>query len=476
MHEKALLDDLMAKILGVADAEGGARVTRITRVARARSRISRPSTSASTSTMPPAAPWPRAQTSTRRSTTTSPTRGRRASCSRASSSLVRRLTTFDPISQRCETPHVCDHARLAVVAQMWMPAPGRRDHTAILVAQAVPELEEHVLRPGVGGAEAAVGPQSVPSAAAALEGGIEPEEHPVAPRARLAVQNRGTAHHELPPRWCRDPIQCRPRRSRTESESSTDRACRVLRSPGQHRVDSRRACDRDRRCAVGRRGQGEDRRPARTGLGPRLPLSGWAERRAHDRGRRRDVQDPADSVRHRRRQGIGDRGGLRGRSTRRDRRARRPRGPRPRHRGPGLPLRQRPSDHAVARRSRRRPRAQARQSPDRDDAPGDRAGVCRQGDADRDPSPGPARSEDPASEDRARDHREERVARPRLRDRAVRSGRGGAYLRGLRAAAAPVRRRHVAARRSCVAKRRQRAVRGRAGNVARPRPRHVSRS
>ena len=30
MHEKALMDDLMAKILGVADAEGGARVTRIT--------------------------------------------------------------------------------------------------------------------------------------------------------------------------------------------------------------------------------------------------------------------------------------------------------------------------------------------------------------------------------------------------------------------------------------------------------------
>ena len=30
MHEKALMDDLMAKILGVAAAEGGVRVTRIT--------------------------------------------------------------------------------------------------------------------------------------------------------------------------------------------------------------------------------------------------------------------------------------------------------------------------------------------------------------------------------------------------------------------------------------------------------------
>ena len=29
MHERALMDDLMAKIIGVADAEGGVRVTRI---------------------------------------------------------------------------------------------------------------------------------------------------------------------------------------------------------------------------------------------------------------------------------------------------------------------------------------------------------------------------------------------------------------------------------------------------------------
>ena len=29
MHEKALMDDLMVKILAVADAEGGTRVTRI---------------------------------------------------------------------------------------------------------------------------------------------------------------------------------------------------------------------------------------------------------------------------------------------------------------------------------------------------------------------------------------------------------------------------------------------------------------
>ena len=30
MHEKALMDDLMAKILAVSEAEGGVRVTRVT--------------------------------------------------------------------------------------------------------------------------------------------------------------------------------------------------------------------------------------------------------------------------------------------------------------------------------------------------------------------------------------------------------------------------------------------------------------
>ena len=47
-------------------------------------------------------------------------------------------------------------------------------------------------------------------------------------------------------------------------------------------------------------------------------------------------------------------------------------------------------------------------------------------------------------------------------------------LRGLRAAAAAVRRRHVAARRPRAARRQARALRGRAGDAARPRPRHVS--
>ena len=91
----------------------------------------------------------------------------------------------------------------------------------------------------------------------------------------------------------------------------------------------RRARDRDRRRAVGRRGQGQDRRPARPALRPRLPLPGRAERRAHDhrRAARRTssthmpVRDPlGQGVRARRR--LRDRpGGL-------HRGARRPRGAR----------------------------------------------------------------------------------------------------------------------------------------------------
>ena len=52
--------------------------------------------------------------------------------------------------------------------------------------------------------------------------------------------------------------------------------------------------------------------------------------------------------------------------------------------------------------------------------------------------------------------------------------RGRLALRGLRAAAAAVRRGHVAARRPGAARRQERPARGRAGHAARPRPRHVS--
>ncbi len=234
------------------------------------------------------------------------------------------------------------------------------------------------------------------------------------------------------------------------------------------------ACDRDRRRAVGRRGKGQDRRPARGRLRPRLPLSGRAERRAHDRGRRGDVQDPRDPVGDHHGQAVRDRRGLRRRPPGADRGARRPRGARARDGRRALPLRQRAPDHAVARHARRRARAAARQPRDRHHAARDRPGVCRQGDPDRDPRAGPARPEDPAPEDRDRARREERLAREGLRDRAGRARDRRRALRGVRATAPPIRRRHVAARRPRAARRQAGPVRGRAGDAARPRPRHLS--
>ena len=127
-------------------------------------------------------------------------------------------------------------------------------------------------------------------------------------------------------------------------------------------------------------------------------------------------------------------------------RARRARVPRNRHLGGGA-LRQRAPDHAVAHRDRPGLGATARQAPDRHHAPRHRPVLRRQGLADRDQRPGHPRPEDPPAEDRGRARREERLARARLRGRRVRPGRGRDPVRGLCEAAAPDRRRHLAARR-----------------------------
>ena len=85
-----------------------------------------------------------------------------------------------------------------------------------------------------------------------------------------------------------------PARARDPVAPGTARQPRPARRIGQ---TPSRARDRDRRRAVGRRGQGQDRRPARAARRSRLPLPGRAERRAHDHRRRRDVQAPRDAVR-----------------------------------------------------------------------------------------------------------------------------------------------------------------------------------
>ena len=70
-------------------------------------------------------------------------------------------------------------------------------------------------------------------------------------------------------------------------------AQRVLRS----RLDSGGyARHRDRRRPMGRRGQGQDHRPARRAGRRRRALPGRQQRRPHDRPRRRDVEAPPDPV------------------------------------------------------------------------------------------------------------------------------------------------------------------------------------
>ena len=86
-------------------------------------------------------------------------------------------------------------------------------------------------------------------------------------------------------------------------------------------------------------------------------------------------------------------------------------------------LRQRASDHAVARRDRPGERASPRQAADRDDEARRRPRVRGQGLAHRHPRPGRARPEDPAPEDRGRARREEPLARARLRGRAASTSR-----------------------------------------------------
>ena len=133
-----------------------------------------------------------------------------------------------------------------------------------------------------------------------------------------------------------------------------------------------RARDRDRRRAVGRRREGQDRRPAGAALRPRLPLPRRSQRRPHDRAptarrtssstsrpgssaARRASSAPAASST--RRSSIEELDDLEARGVSTERRP---------------PLRQRAPDHAVARGHRPGERAPPREAADRHDPPRDR--------------------------------------------------------------------------------------------------------
>ena len=181
---------------------------------------------------------------------------------------------------------------------------------------------------------------------------------------------------------------------------------------------------RDRRAAVGRRGQGQDDRlPGRAGRDGR-PLPGWRQRRPHGRQRRRGLQAPPHAVgRALSAHHLGHRERRRRQPGHADRRARHAHVARDRCRpGPGQP--QRARDHAVPRG----PRPGQRGAPGRrqggHDGPRDRADVRRPGVAARPADGGPARPRHPARADR-RALPDKNLLLANLGDRTVRGRAAG---------------------------------------------------
>ena len=210
----------------------------------------------------------------------------------------------------------------------------------------------------------------------------------------------------------------------------------------RRRLISRHGRNRDRGRPVGRRRQGQSRRPPRGEGGSRDPLPGRQQRRAHHRARRRALEVPPDPVRDPLPgQAVRDRQRRRDRPEGADRRAgraaRQGRRPlRPAHQ------RQRAPDHAVPHVPRPRGRDEARQAPDRHHAARHRPLLRRQGRAPGHPRPGPARREDPQEEDRRRDGAQAALAAPVRQGARARPAVDDRGLPDLRPPDRAVRRRH----------------------------------
>ena len=204
-------------------------------------------------------------------------------------------------------------ARRLVGRRPAVPSPGVRAHPSR--ARAVDQGGRHDLplrhRRDRGGARAGARPRRA-SCDVGISGARDRQPQRVLP-GRVSIDTMNI--HVAPllarrrSRGCFDEQGGRADRGRARCASSRETASSHLtftRAPDsrlrypacpRRRADCADARHRDRRRAVGRRGQGQDRRPARPALRPRLPLPGRAERRPHDRRRRRDVQDPPDPVR-----------------------------------------------------------------------------------------------------------------------------------------------------------------------------------
>ena len=137
-------------------------------------------------------------------------------------------------------------------------------------------------------------------------------------------------------------------------------------------------------------------------------------------------------------------------------------------------LGQRPPDHALPRDARHGGRGEARQARDRHDQARHRPLLHGQGRAPRDPRAGHARPEDPAHEDLRGDGAEEAAPAPVRARPAARPARDHRGVPALRPPARAAHRRHGEDLLGRARRRQDRPVRGRPGDPARHRPRHLS--
>ncbi len=240
-------------------------------------------------------------------------------------------------------------------------------------------------------------------------------------------------------------------------------------------TEERRARNRGRRDAMGRRGEGQAHRPPGPGHGHGRALPGRPQRRAH-RGRRRRVLRPAAGAErralpphhpgHRQRRGGGPRCA--------PGRARHAGGQGDRHQPHGGE-RQRAPDHAVSHRARPGHRAVPGQERPGHHAPRHRPRLRRQGGPGGAAGPGPPRRQDLPPEARGGAEGEERHPGQGLQPAAARRrGHLRRVPRSVRAPHGAHGRRHRGTGPRRPRRRAQRAPRGGPGHLLGPRPRHLS--
>ncbi len=198
MHEKALMDDVMAKILEVADAEGGGRVKRVRVHLGALSHFTPEHFREHFDDAARGTAAEGAEVEAAVGT------GPRRSARRRSGSGERRgRGGFLGARGELGLP-----LRVGV-PQVWVMRP--LEHETGMQMWPLPELQEELLQAGVRGAVPPPLVEPPPAPVDVVPDRVEAGEQPLVQGARLPVRDRDTCH-ETPPLWCRIPLQCRPGR------------------------------------------------------------------------------------------------------------------------------------------------------------------------------------------------------------------------------------------------------------------------